>query len=191
MVLFWKKSHSDSIETPVAGKQSFLERMRNSGEELMTVVGPEDGSCNCGDWVGAVVSISGNSKEWPALESAIDDGVFHENCRHGLLPYTGENKVEAEFCSQLAVKAMESRKTTGTPAPATLSPSIARQLEFAKLYNLVQQADSSGAIETTYAKCKAAMKMLEDEDIFGDEQAQVEQVLEARIRAIEAILDPS
>ena len=191
MVLFWKKSASDVIESPEPGEPSFLERMRDCGEELMTVVGPEDGSCVCGDWVGAVVSISGTSEEWPSLESAIGDGVFHDECRHGLLPYAGENKVEAEFCSQLAVKAMELRQTQGTPPPGTLNPSTARQLEFAKLYNLAQQADSSGAIETAYAKCKAAMEMLMDEDIFGDEQAHVEQVLEARMRAIEEIIDPA
>lgn len=191
MVLFWKKSNADSIESPEPGEPSFYNRMRASGEELMTVVGPEDGSCVCGDWVGAVVSISGTSDEWPSLESAISDGVFHDECRHGLLPYTGENKVEAEFCSQLAVKAMELRQTQGESEPATVNPSTARQLEFAKLYNLAQQADDSGAIETAYAKCKAALDMLLDEDIFGEEQSQVEQVLESRIRAIEDIIKPS
>ena len=190
MALFWKKTNDDSLEFPEAGEGSFLERMRQSDHELMTIIGPEDGACVCGDWVGAVVSISGDSSEWPALEDALIDGVFHPKCRHGLLPYTGGNKVEAEFCSQLAVKSMQLRQEQSEQTPATLNPSTARQIEFAKLYNLAQQADNSGATETAYAKCKAALDMLKKENIFGEEQAQVEHVLEARIRSIEALNNP-
>ncbi len=191
MALFWKKPTTDD-NSPSATEASFLERMRQSGSELMTVIGPEDGACVCGDWVGAVVSVSGNSGHWPSLEDALSDGVFHADCRHGLLPYTGENHVEAEFCAQLAVAAMQSRQqqvAQGEAPAATVSPTTARQLEFAKLYNLAQQADHSNAIETAYAKCKAALSMLEAEDIFGEEQAQVEQVLAARIRSIQQLRD--
>lgn len=192
MVLFWKKSTSIAIESPTSSEEPFLDRMRQSGHELMTVVGPEDGACVCGDWVGAVVSVSGEDADWPSLEDALIDGVFHPECRHGLLPYTGENHVEAEFCTQLATVAMQSRQqqaSKGEESPATLHPITTRQLEFTRLYNLAQQADQSGAVETAYAKCQAALAMLKEEDIFGDEQAHVELVLAARMRAIEQFYD--
>lgn len=183
MALFRKKSTTGVAQTPDPHEASFLERMRQSDATLMIVVGPEDGSSVCGDWVGAVVSVPGNDPDWPSLEEAIEDGVFHAHCRHGLSPYVGEDQVEAQFCTQLAVVAMQSRRASAHPSALHLTTT--RQHEFAKLYHLAQQADSANAIETAYVKCAAALEMLKEENIFGAEQAQVEEVLKARLRAID------
>lgn len=44
-------------------------------------------SCQaCRDWAGKIVSISGKSKEYPALQSAKDENVFHPHCIHYLIP---------------------------------------------------------------------------------------------------------
>jgi hypothetical protein len=40
----------------------------------------------CREWAGKIVSISGKSKEYPALDTAISQGLLHPNCIHHLLP---------------------------------------------------------------------------------------------------------
>lgn len=43
-------------------------------------------SCGpCRDWAGKIVSISGRSKEYPALKTAVDAGLHHPHCIHVLL----------------------------------------------------------------------------------------------------------
>ncbi len=43
-------------------------------------------SCGpCRDWAGKIVSISGRSKEYPALKTAVDAGLHHPRCIHVLL----------------------------------------------------------------------------------------------------------
>lgn len=186
MVLFWKKTADQKIQTPLA-RNEFLKRFLKPGDELMTVVGPEDGSCVCGDWVGAVVSVSGSSEEWPALLEALEDGVFHEGCQHRLEAYKQENKVEAEFCTGLALAAMRERQKENsgdTPIACSVDPLTQRQQEFAKVYNAALQADVSGALDAALSKCEAALEILNKENLFDTDQTQVEHVLEARIRGI-------
>lgn len=44
-------------------------------------------SCHaCREWAGKIVSLSGRSKEYPALQSAKDENVFHPHCIHFLIP---------------------------------------------------------------------------------------------------------
>jgi len=184
MVLFRKKG--TDAKGSADFRDAFLERVLRTGDELMMIVGPEDGSCVCGDWVGAVVSVTGKDSQWPSLIDALDDGVFHEGCRHRLDAYATENHVEAEFCTKIAVAAMEKRRNSGalvareTDSPIGENP----QNEFARLYDAAQSADASGATDTALAKCEAALAMLHEQDIFGEEQPQLEHVLEARIRTI-------
>jgi hypothetical protein len=40
----------------------------------------------CREWAGKIVSISGKSKEYPALDTAISQGLLHPNCIHHVLP---------------------------------------------------------------------------------------------------------
>lgn len=154
----------------------------------MTIVGPEDGSCVCGDWVGAVVSVSGTSDQWPPLLDALEDGVFHEGCQHRLERYSTENRIEAEFCTGLAVAAMKARAQDSVanplPSKTPANPRIKCQQEFSKLYNAALLADETGAIDSALSKCEATLEMLHRQDVFGADQDQVEQVLEARIRGI-------
>jgi hypothetical protein len=44
----------------------------------------------CREWAGKIVSISGKSKEYPALDTAIEEGLLHPNCIHHLLPVNYE-----------------------------------------------------------------------------------------------------
>lgn len=40
----------------------------------------------CRAWAGKIVSISGKSKEYPALDQALEEGLMHPNCIHHILP---------------------------------------------------------------------------------------------------------
>ena len=40
----------------------------------------------CREWAGKIVSISGKSKEYPALDQALEEGLMHPNCIHHILP---------------------------------------------------------------------------------------------------------
>ena len=40
----------------------------------------------CREWAGKIVSISGRSREYPALDTALEQGLMHPNCIHHLLP---------------------------------------------------------------------------------------------------------
>jgi hypothetical protein len=44
-------------------------------------------SCGpCRAWAGKIVSISGRSREYPALQTAVDAGLHHPHCIHTLMP---------------------------------------------------------------------------------------------------------
>ena len=40
----------------------------------------------CREWAGKIVSISGRSREYPALDTALEQGLMHPNCIHHILP---------------------------------------------------------------------------------------------------------
>ena len=40
----------------------------------------------CREWAGKIVSISGKSKDYPALDQALEEGLMHPNCIHHILP---------------------------------------------------------------------------------------------------------
>jgi hypothetical protein len=121
------------------------------------------------------------------LLDALEDGVFHEGCQHRLEAYSPKNRVEAEFCTQLALVAMEERRktrSTGKTSKSSTDTTAERQQEFSKIYNAARRAETNGAFDAALSKCEAALEMLHHEDLFDADQARVEQVLKARIRGI-------
>ena len=64
-----------------------VDRLLANGFDLVIV--SEDGSpCElCAPHEGQVYSLSGNSREYPSLDEAQGDGLFHVNCRHDLNAY--------------------------------------------------------------------------------------------------------
>lgn len=159
--------------------------------DLMAVSGPEDGSSVCSDWVGAVVSVSGRSSDFPPLVEAVADGLFHPGCRHHLTPYVPVNdEVGARFCTKFAVSAMESRRETptrNTPEPRESKDARwveKKRSEFEHGYSDAQRAETAGDIEQALASCQKALAMLLDYDLFGTHQARVERALKGRIQTI-------
>lgn len=70
-----------------AARQAALNRQTQLGEDLMRMSTHYPCSDLCIDWQGGVYSISGNSDQYPALDTAISGGAFHSNCKHSLSPY--------------------------------------------------------------------------------------------------------
>lgn len=64
-----------------------VNRMTDGGYDLVKVSSHSDSSSLCRPWQGRIYSVSGVSKEYPHLQTAIDGGLFHPNC------LTGSNKV--------------------------------------------------------------------------------------------------
>jgi len=189
MMRFWKKNSQSVDEAPSTA--ALVERFLLGETDLVRISGPEDGSCVCGDWVGAVVSVNGNGSEWPPLVNAIDDGVFHPKCRHILEEYNpSKHEVEGRFCSELATHNYLARKAdageSGTNADSGL---LSIQAEFEKLYEDARRAEQEKALEKALSKCEAALEILNRYDVYSDEQKVVENALESRIRRLVIELD--
>jgi hypothetical protein len=162
--------------------------MQDEGKDLMRVVGPENGEVTSGDWVGAVVSLSGGSSKFPALSDALDDGLFGPDCRNRLEPYNPKkHEAEALFCTRLAIAAMERRRTGDTPEHDYLDeePLIEERREFEKLYSSAQRAERQGALVPALEQCRAALALLERHALFPDAKPTVVRTLKARIRTLE------
>ena len=70
-----------------SARAGFLLSMEQRGKDLV-YASSHFGSCPlCAVWQGQVLSINGNHPDYPSLQDAINDGLFHPNCRHVLLEY--------------------------------------------------------------------------------------------------------
>lgn len=57
------------------------------GEDLVEVSSHADPCPLCEPWEGAILSLSGTSSEYPSLQEAEEDGLFHPNCIHSMSVY--------------------------------------------------------------------------------------------------------
>lgn len=61
-----------------------------SGNDLVYVI-PHMYSCPlCQEWQGMTYSISGHTQGYMKLETAIDNGLLHPNCKHVIVAYAGQ-----------------------------------------------------------------------------------------------------
>lgn len=95
-------SYAEMATRSTAGQAAIegqIGRMKDNDHDL-AIVGTSGESCPlCAPWEGRVVSISGDSDKYPALDTAIAEGLFHPNCTHSLTAYIpGVTKAEeAEY----------------------------------------------------------------------------------------------
>ena len=167
-------------------RNSVHETSAGFDSELMQVTGPEDGSCVCGDWLGAIVSVTSHNEEFPSLDEALRDGVFHENCRHKLVKFDRDSLPAAEilqatFRTELAVSAMRARAEKSHSGLAK---------KFERMYEEARIADSNEDFELAREKCTATLELVRDKNHFGRKQERIERALKARLRAIEISLRP-
>lgn len=186
MKFFRRRKSSKQSPPDVLTWKERLRRIVSNDSDLMAVAGPEDGNSVCTDWVGAVVSISGRSNEFPALLDAVADGLFHSTCSHTLAPYyPPEGEVEARFCSRLAVAAMNRRRDDASGKRIEDPVLIAnRRDSFTRLYDAARRTESAGDLDAAFQHCLDAYGLLTGCNLFGPEQVQVERVLKARMQTI-------
>ena len=76
------KMVNKTIHTNTA-RASYIDTITEAGYDLATIDGSIAGDCEaCKKWVGRTVSVTGNDSNYPSLDEAYGDGVFHPNCVH-------------------------------------------------------------------------------------------------------------
>lgn len=64
-----------------------LNRFQQNGEDLVVVSAHAESCPLCDPWEGRVLSISGNSEEYPSVAEAEATQLFHANCSHNVTLY--------------------------------------------------------------------------------------------------------
>jgi len=194
-MLFWKRKRESIAQPPGSRWTSLLAAVAEANSDLMVVVGPEDGGSVCTDWVGAVVSVSGTDRRFPAMVDAIEDGLFHEGCRHKLLPYrTDDGEAEALFCTKIAIAGMAQRIRDRhlSPSPAANTADTEPRAEFTRVYDLARDAEKAKQPEIALHYCQEALGLLGRSEVFNnDDQVMVERVLKGRMQTIFRAQRPS
>lgn len=63
-------------------REGYMEGLAKNGDDLVKVVAANGEACEtCADWDGRILSISGADTRFPSYQDAVDDGMFHPNCR--------------------------------------------------------------------------------------------------------------
>lgn len=63
-------------------REGYMEGLTKNGDDLVKVVAADGDACEtCADWDGRILSISGADTRFPSYQDAVDDGMFHPNCR--------------------------------------------------------------------------------------------------------------
>lgn len=78
---------TESLEAVNGG---MINRLAERGDDLVRVSQHADACPLCEPWEGEILSISGTSTEYAALDDARAEGFEHPNCGHRLLPYNPE-----------------------------------------------------------------------------------------------------
>ncbi len=73
--------------TGQAAIEGAIQRLRDNDYDLVIVSFHADSCPLCEPWEGKILSISGKSDQYPALDEAIAEGLFHPNCGHSLGAY--------------------------------------------------------------------------------------------------------
>lgn len=74
-------------QTGNAARQASMNRQQQYGYDLVRISTHFPCSDLCVDEQGKVYSISGSSDQYPPLEDAISNGLYHSNCKHFQNPY--------------------------------------------------------------------------------------------------------
>ena len=190
---------------PSGAHRAMVERLKAAGAEICRVVGPQDKDDPCLDWVGAVLSLTGAVKGLPTLDQAVRDGLFHTGCRHSLTSFnpgkvSASQTKEAEIRTIHAIQAMNARAKGKEPPPLAVRryiwelanqegggepDSVTRdRLKFERVYESARKAKAAGDMDTFRLKCRAALDILRQSDIYGPRQAELMAMLERSLESM-------
>jgi hypothetical protein len=186
--------------------EPLLQRLAASRTELVIVIGPTDDRTDTGHWTGAVISVNGRVKGLPTLEQAIHDGLFAPGTGRYLAAFdpkkvSKERATDAKARTEHAIKAMHAR-ARGERVPPYISPWLRpsdsevaskraetfaknTRLKFERVYASAQKAIEAGDKATALIKCKAALELLREDNIFGSVQSQLEDALKTEIERLQ------
>ncbi|SDZ00689.1 phage minor capsid protein [Thermoactinomyces sp. DSM 45892] len=71
-----------------------VDRLSHNGYDLVKISSHFDPSPLCKPWQGKVFSISGKHPKYLSLQTSINSGLFHPNCRHSLSAYQEGEKIK-------------------------------------------------------------------------------------------------
>jgi hypothetical protein len=182
-----------------------LARFARSGTELVMVMGPRDRICPGSHWLGTVLSVTGVTEGLPTLAQAVEAGLFYPGSGRYLVAFdpkaVSNKRTEAALArSREAYRRIQSG-TGPQSTPAADTPSVqpddradasaramayARntRLKFERVYESARKALAAGDKQTALLKCKAAVDLLHEADLYGPAQAAILRKLEASIRTL-------
>ena len=98
-------------------RETTVNVMNEAGVDLAIIEGGVVGDSHpgCVAWAGRIVSVSGTSTEYPALDDAIADGLYHPNCRHYLAYVSAstddlKKQAEEKSANRIATKQEQLRR---------------------------------------------------------------------------------
>lgn len=80
-------------QTGNASRQAHMNRIQEYGGDLVLISQHYPVSPLCSPYQGRAYSISGESNVYPSLQSAIDGGLYHANCKHSQSQYKHGQKI--------------------------------------------------------------------------------------------------
>lgn len=96
-------------------------RLQEHGHDLVKV-STHSGTCEkCAPWQGKILSLSGQSTEYPSLQDAKDAGLFHPRCRHAYGLYIDLDEDSADIDNN---KTPQSQNNANSPWVDTVKQKI-------------------------------------------------------------------
>jgi len=83
-----------------AALQGHVDRSMELGQDLMMVSSHAATCPICAPWGGQIISISGKTANYPTLDMAQADGLFHPNCKHTLTVWDPELEGNIEHAAK-------------------------------------------------------------------------------------------
>ncbi len=195
---FWKRRNKGDDPEPTVSQESagLLDRLRDSGVELVQVVGPHDTDAGDGHWVGAVLRLGVEHDSFPPVEHALSLGLLSPGSKNQLVPFdpagvSDEKRADAMACTQFALEESEKRPDGAMSALLAPEPDFtednsveALRRKFVRVYEAARDADLRGEHDVVLQKAQAAVSLLREADLYGERQPLVETALLARIQTI-------
>lgn len=91
------------------GREAYIDVMQDQGKDLARITVSGNSCPACNEWENRIVSVSGNSKQYPSLNEATSRGLFHPNCVHSLV-YLPPSVIEQRYTE-------DGRPTDGINSP--------------------------------------------------------------------------
>jgi len=112
-------------------RETTVNVMNEAGVDLAIIEGGVVGDSHpgCVAWAGRIVSVSGTSTEYPSLDDAIADGLYHPNCRHYLAYVSAstdalKKQAEDKSANRIATKQEQLRRIEADKIKPPVTPPV-------------------------------------------------------------------